>query len=146
MTNADLKQIYYICKEIKLCEAELRELKHSSLTGSRIDGMPKSGRGDKVADRAIRIADLEAKIERLQDKMLDAQLEIWDFIDTIDDSMIRQIIIYKHIKLMSWTKTAHKIGGGNTADSCRMAYKRFMRIKEGTNGGNSKAETQISRI
>ena len=61
MTNADLKQIYYICKEIKLCEAELRELKHSSLTGSRIDGMPKSGRGDKVADRAIRIADLEAK-------------------------------------------------------------------------------------
>lgn len=131
MTNADLKQIYYICKEIKLCEAELRELKHSSLTGSRIDGMPKSGRGDKVADRAIRIADLEAKIERLRDKMLDAQLEIWDFIGTVDDSMIRQIIIYRHIKLMSWTATAHRIGGGNTAEGCRKTYARWMKKQMG---------------
>lgn len=137
MTSADLKQTYYIQNEIKLCEAELRELKHSSLTGSRMDGMPRgSNRGDKVADRAIQIADLETKIERLRDKMLDAQLEIWDFIGTVDDSMIRQIIIYRHIKLMSWTATAHRIGGGNTAEGCRKTYARWMKkqiktIKEG---------------
>lgn len=135
MTNADLKQTYYIQNEIKLCEAELRELKHSSLTGSRMDGMPRgSNRGDKVADLAVRISDLEDTITDLRLQLIEAETEIMQYISTIDDSYIRQIIYCRHIGLMSWTKTAHKIGGGNTADSCRMAYKRFMR-KGGTQDG-----------
>lgn len=132
MTHQDLKQTYYLRGEIQTYESKLRELRQMYLSASRMDGMPRgSSRGDKVADLAVRIADLEDTITDLRLQLIDAETEIMQYISTIDDSYIRQIIYCRHIGLMSWTKTAHKIGGGNTADSCRMAYKRFMR-KGGT--------------
>ena len=135
MTNADLKQAYWLRGEIRRYEGKLRELRQMYLSASRMDGMPRgSGRGDKVADLAVRISDLEDTITDLRLQLIDAETDIMKYISTIDDSYIRQIIYCRHIGLMSWTKTAHEIGGGNTADSCRMAYKRFMR-KGGTQDG-----------
>lgn len=128
MTHKDLKQAYWLRGEIRRYEGKLRELRQMYLSASRMDGMPRgSGRGDKVADLAIRIADLEDTITDLRLQLIDAETEIMQYISTIDDSYIRQIIYCRHIGLMSWTKTAHEIGGGNTADSCRMAYKRYMK-------------------
>ena len=135
MTHKDLKQVYYLRGEIQTYEQRLRELRQVYLSGGKLDGMPRgSSRGDKVADLAVRIADLEATITDLRLQLIDAETEIMKYISTIDDSFIRQIVYCRHIGLMSWTKTAHKIGGNNTADSCRMAYKRFMR-KGGTQDG-----------
>lgn len=135
MTDKDLKQVYYLRQEIELYERKLRELRSMSMTGSRTDGMPRGGgRGDRVADLAVKIADLEGKVNAFRLKLISAEAEIMDFITEVDDSFIRQIIYCRFILRYSWTRTAHKIGGGNTADSCRMAYKRFMR-KGGTQDG-----------
>ena len=131
MTDKELKQAFYIHQEIEMWEKKLRELRSMTMTGSRSDGMPRGGgRGDRVADLAVKIADLEQKLNGLQLKLISAEAEIMDFITEIDDSFIRQIIYCRFILRYSWTRTAHKIGGGNTADSCRMAYKRFMRRGE----------------
>lgn len=131
MTHIQLKQAYWLRGEIRRYEGKLRELRQMYLAASRMDGMPRgSSRGDKVADLAIRIADLEDKITDLRLQLIDAEAEIMSFISTIEDSYIRQIIYCRHIGLMSWTKTAHEIGGGNTADSCRMAYSRWVKQEE----------------
>ena len=55
MTREELKQIYYINKEIKMWQRELDRLQCKSLIGSQsLDGMPKgSGTSDKVANLAI---------------------------------------------------------------------------------------------
>lgn len=141
MTDKELKQTYYIRQEIELYERKLRELRSMSMTGSRTDGMPRgSSRGDRVADFAVKIADTERKLNDLQLKLISAEAEIMDFITGIDDSFIRQIIYCRMILRYSWTRTAHKIGGGNTADSCRMAYKRYMR---GTNDDGRDTATPV---
>lgn len=141
MTDKELKQTYYLRQEIELYERKLRELRSMSMTGSRTDGMPRGrGRGDRVADTAVKIADTERKLNDLQLKLISAEAEIMDFITGVDDSFIRQIIYCRFILRYSWTRTAHKIGGGNTADSCRMAYKRYMR---GTNDDGRDAATPV---
>lgn len=134
MTHIQLKQAYWLRGEIRLYEGKLRELRQMYLAASRMDGMPRgSGRGDKVADLAVRIADLEDKITYLRLQLIDAEAEIMNYISGIDDSYIRQIVYCRHIGLMSWTLTAHKVGGRNTAETCRKAYARFMK-KEAERG------------
>jgi glycerol dehydrogenase-like iron-containing ADH family enzyme len=47
------------------------------------------------------------------------------YISTIDDVLTRQIFFERCIKNKSWTAVAIAVGGGNTADGCRMIYKRY---------------------
>ena len=59
--------------------------------------------------------------------MLDSLIaEAETFISSVDDSYIRQILRYRYLDGNSWEKVAVRMGGGNTADGCRMAAERFL--------------------
>ena len=53
--------------------------------------------------------------------------EINRYVENIDDSLIRQIIILRHVNGLTWEQVAASIGGNNTADSVRMMHDRFLR-------------------
>ena len=130
MTHIQLKRAYYISREIRLYQDKLRDLRMMSLTGGKLDGMPKAQSGDKVSSLAAKAVDLERKIQDLREQLLDAETEIMEYISGIDDSLIRQIIYCRCVCCMSWSRVAHKVGGGNTADTCRKAYSRWMKKEE----------------
>ena len=67
---------------------------------------------DVAADERDR---LSKKAERLE-----------GYIDSIDDPMVRDMFVYRFVRGFTWVKTAHKIGGGNTADGVRMTVKRYL--------------------
>lgn len=48
------------------------------------------------------------------------------FIASLDNSHDRRIVTMRVIDKMSWKQIARNIGGGNTADSVRMAYNRIL--------------------
>lgn len=48
------------------------------------------------------------------------------FIASLDNSHDRRIVTMRVIDKMSWRQIAQNIGGGNTADSVRMAYNRIL--------------------
>lgn len=48
------------------------------------------------------------------------------FIASLDNSHDRRIVTMRVIDHMSWRQIAQNIGGGNTADSVRMAYNRIL--------------------
>lgn len=65
---------------------------------------------------------LTSQIERLKD-----DIESFDaFMDTVDDSQLRQIIFYHYVMRYSWVKTAHMIGGGNSECAVRLRVYRYM--------------------
>lgn len=70
------------------------------------------------------------RIQRLRQQVLDratqelAEIEEW--IATVDDPHIRDIIRYRYIDGFSWQQVARKVGGGNTGDSVRMAQARYL--------------------
>lgn len=126
MTREEVSQIYYLNREIKKLQRNLSELRGSGLQSPKIDGMPKApGRtGSPTERQGIAEADIEMQIERLLAAVKQKQREIFEYIGSVEDSMIRMIIIFRCVDLCTWAEVAENIGGPMTADSARMAFNR----------------------
>lgn len=128
MTKEELKQIYYLNKEIKMWQRELDRLQCKSLVkGQEITGMPHvPGISDKVGDIATEIKYIEDIIKGLLARIQIERRRIMEYIDNIDDSLLRQIIFLRNVSCMSWNQIAKEIGN-NTEDSVRKMYDRFIK-------------------
>jgi len=128
MTRKELYQIRHLNSEIKMWKRTLAELEEESrakaqptyIQGGRSQGAFNSA----VENMGIKAADLEMIIEgRLAEVQL-LRKKIIIFIDSVEDSLLRQIIFYRCVSCMSWPQVAKEIGGGNTADGVRMRFDR----------------------
>ena len=59
------------------------------------------------------------------DKMDELLSKIDNYIDSIENSEIRRIIIYRHIDDMTWQQVAKRMGKYYTADGCRKLLERY---------------------
>ena len=128
MTLKELSQLYYLNWEIEMDQRRLRELEAKALPGAQvITGMPHgSGVSDVVGRYAAEIADLRGIIEAKHQQCLYERSRLERYIAGIDDSLLRQIFTYRFINGLPWHQVAACIGGGNTADSVRMACYRYL--------------------
>ena len=126
MTRKELSEIYYINREIEMWKRELDDI--TSLQSPRLDGLPRGREtSDATAARAERAAQISETIDGLLARLQLKRKEIYDYIATIDDSLMRQIIMYRCLSLCTWDEVARYVGGGNTADSVRKLFVRFVR-------------------
>ena len=127
MTREELKQIYYLNKEVKMWQKELDRLQCKSLAGgTNIDGMPRgNGTNDKVADMAIERMEIE---EIINGKLAEIQVQrkrIMNYINSIDDSLLRQIMFLRNVSCMSWKQIANELGSN---ENCvKQIYSRHFR-------------------
>ena len=131
MTARELKNLYYLKKEIKEQQRRLAELEVAATNCSnKITGLP-SGKGisDKVGKYATKIADLKTLLELNLEKSFYELNRLDRFIQSIEDSLLRQIITYRFVNGYSWSKIAFQIGGNNTPDGLRIKMMRFLREK-----------------
>lgn len=70
------------------------------------------------------------RLNHMKEKLLKMTLEAEEYIETIQDSSLRRIVRYRCIDEMNWRKVSVRMGRKYTADSCRMAFKRFMENEE----------------
>ena len=127
MTRRELSQLYYLNKEIEQDKRRLLEFEtYATSTSSRITGLPHStDLSDKTA-LAAEIADIRNAIEAKIRLSVVEYNRLTRYINTIEDSFIRQIMILRNINGLSWIKIAMQIGGGNTDKSVSKAYYRFL--------------------
>ena len=127
MTEKQLNQIYYLSKEKKMWENKLKEIAEIKAMGYDNSG---AGRSSEVSSPVVRLAEQREKIrDIISAKLVEisyVEREILEYINTIDDSLIRQIMIHRHIELKSWVQVANAIGGNNTAESVRKMHDRFL--------------------
>ena len=128
MTNKELSQLFHLNREIMEQQRRLAELESLSTScTSRITGMPASKNlADKVADYAIEMAELRTLIDLNLKKCFYELNRLTRYINSVDDSLMRQILSLRHINGLSWVQIAFSLGGDNTADSVRMLHKRFL--------------------
>ena len=128
MTLKELSQLYYLNREIEMDQQRLRELEIKALPGAQVlTGMPHgSGVSDVVGRYAAEIADLRGIIEAKHQQCLYERSRLERYIAGIDDSLLRQIFTYRFVNGLPWLQVAACIGGGNTADSVRVACKRYL--------------------
>ena len=130
MTKEELSSIYYIRQEIKMWEEQL-ELLTCKAQGKamRLTGMPfapSGGTGDQMADIAVRKVDITELIERKKERLQQEQKEIIEWIMTIDDTFIRQIMLYRHVRCYTWQEVAESIGR-ITPESIRKQHDRYLK-------------------
>lgn len=68
----------------------------------------------------------KATLSELEMELLETLNEVEAFIASVKDSHMRRIISLRIVDGLSWNKVADHIGGGNTEDSIRMSFNRFM--------------------
>lgn len=68
----------------------------------------------------------KATLSELEMELLETLNQVETFISSVKDSHMRRIISLRVVDGLSWNKVADRIGGGNTEDSIRMSFNRFM--------------------
>lgn len=140
ITRGHLRQLRHLKREIELLQDQIADF------DSLVDGLPvvtdrvrgsdseypyvERGfiiRGRDPAEYQRRVKRLQRKLERRRDDYMALVEEMNEFIERIDDSLVRQIIALRHINGLSWDQVAAHIGGGNTAEGVRQIHSRFFR-------------------
>ena len=127
MTKKELSQLYWLNREIEQDQLRLAELEAAatSITPT-ISGLPHiAGISDKTA-LAAEIADCRNIVEAKHKQCIAEYNRLIRYINSVDDSLMRQILTLRCINGLSWLQVAMHIGGGNTEDSVRMAFNRFV--------------------
>lgn len=146
MTKRELSQVYYLNREIEMQQRQLEDLEANlesmklatTVSGSspeypytkrifRIGGAAISGRYTRVQSEIIEI---KALIRLNQEKCAIEYNRIIREINSVQDSLMRQILTYRYINCLPWVQVAAHIGGGNTADGVRIAHDRFLKQEE----------------
>lgn len=128
MTKKELSQLYYLNREIDLLQEQLEDLRRRppGVTVRSCAGMPGGGISDKVGDYAAQIADLEQMIKLRIEMCALEYKRLNSYINSIQDSQMRQILSLRYVKGLSWLQVAQQIGGGNTAKGMEMTVKRYL--------------------
>ena len=65
-------------------------------------------------------------LANLELELLETLNQVEEFIASVEDSRMRRIIKLRFIDNLSWNGVANHIGGGNTEDSVKKSFYRFM--------------------
>ncbi|MDR1822020.1 MAG: hypothetical protein LBQ91_06240 [Oscillospiraceae bacterium] len=116
MTTRELSQLYYLTQEIKRARERLAELRTAAASAAaHITGMPRSNSAsDRTAASAIRQADLEDTLDRKIELLETERIKLLTYINSIPDSLTRQIFQLRFEELLTYTQIVWRLGGGNT--------------------------------
>lgn len=67
-----------------------------------------------------------ALLTTLEFEILEKANEVEEFIASIDNSYMRRLVRFRAVDGMKWEEVAIRMGGGNTEDSVKKAFYRFV--------------------
>ena len=127
MTLNELSQLYWMRREVIMDARRLVELEKMT---NGIFGMTETGVNDRTGVTASKIEELKNILTDKQYKILTERNKLEQYIASVDDSYMRQILTLRFVDGYSWQKVAIEIGGNNTADSVRKACRRYIAKKK----------------
>ncbi len=129
MTRKELSQLYYLRKEINEQQRRLEELETAATAcTAKITGLPKGkGISDKIGNYAAQIADLKGLLDLNLKKCFYELNRLDRYIQSVDDPLLRQIILYRFENHMSWRQIERAIGGNNNSESLRKKLYRYLK-------------------
>ncbi len=112
MTVKELNELRYLKREITAEKRRLRELADAAVSmSSTPNGMPRSsGKTDRTALYACELAYLRELIADNMNRAVCRLLQTQQFINSIDDSLTRQIFTLRYFKGKSWLAVSIDIG------------------------------------
>lgn len=134
MTRKELSEYFYIHKLKEEAELELeRLLSERNAKIMPMDDMPHApyNTSNPTADLAIAIEEQISILRAMINNLHRRETAILKFIGTleVEDSYLAMIVKYRCLDLLTWEDVAIRIGGSNSAESCRQYYCRHIPMK-----------------
>jgi len=129
MTLKELSNLQYLDALIKVAEDQLLNLEGKLTSGTHaIDGMPKqTGVKDKIGAIVPEVIIRKAKLEKLINEFEDEKKRVLDFINGVDDYLVRLVLTYRFVEYKTWAEVAEAVGGRNTEDSVKKTCYRHIK-------------------
>lgn len=131
MNKNQLRQLRHFKSEIRLLKQQIDNLESEIVTdrvrGSDVEHpyIEKTYIIRGLAYDRRKIKRLKEKLQRRVDDLIDLVVEINEYIETIDDSLLRQVIILRHVNGLTWDQVAAEVGGGNTGNTLQKMHDRY---------------------
>lgn len=126
MTKAELSQLFYLNREIEAEQRRIAELEAKATNiSAKVIGMPGgAGISDKTAI-AAEIADCKAIVQAKAEQCIHEYNRLCRYINSVDDSFMRQILKLRYINGLAWNQVAESMG--TSEYSAKKAHSRFLK-------------------
>jgi hypothetical protein len=130
ITKSELAEVSRISREIKMWDKELENIKNKSIVkAQRLTGLPFGGEcSDKVGETATDIVMYQKLVMELIGKLEEKRAKIIEFIVTVDDTIMRQILYLRCIECNDWVDIGIKLG--YDFKYVRNKYYKFLKDNE----------------
>lgn len=113
-------------KRIEKVKTKSKQIEHDMVRGSS-DSFPYTQHNFNIEGVSYKnspmLIEYKASLKRFNKKLLEMLNDVEKYIQTVEDSRIRQILRYKYMDNLNWIQIGHVMK--STADGIRMEYKRF---------------------
>lgn len=102
------------------------------IQGFVIRGIPKrkkrslENKKTKLLQDKFMVEERKEILENRESMVRGQIIEIERFISSISDSFVRRIVMLRVVDGLTWNEIADKIGGGNTENSVKKIYQRYL--------------------
>lgn len=136
MDKKQLSQLSQITREIQLLKAQINSIYSDVVTDSVKGSYPEFPYTehlitiygiDEQKSARIRIR-LQSRLRRRLEDLMDTLDEINEYVSTIDDSEIRQIITLRYINNLTWYQIAKHMGVYGDGSTERKKHNRFLKV------------------
>ena len=134
MDKEKLSQLYHLKKEIELLQKQIDNTVYSivsdSVKGSSVSfpfvqhSIIITGADVEGYERKTRR--LRQRLQRRLDEYMDTVTDINEYIETIDDSEMRQILSLRYINNLTWHQVAAHMGMAGDGSTERKKHDRFL--------------------
>ena len=130
MTIQELNKLRQIKRYIAILQDEINSLRALVTKCTSCGGGMPSAKGlvdDKLQTIIAKIADLEAELKEERIKEIDTERRLIEYIRGIDDLYIKNILMCRFVRGMTWNGVAMKVTGGMcTGNTMIKTVKRFL--------------------
>ena len=129
MTLVELNRYFDLVSNLARTNELLENLRAAAYPGGQVlTGMPHApGVKDKIGDLAVEIADLETRMEYIEDEIKSQKSIVENFVQTIDDSYMRTLFRLRFERGLSWKEVAFVLGGGNSEENAKNSCYRYLK-------------------
>lgn len=127
MTTKDLSQLYYIKRDIKHLQEQIKylEARTTKITASTDTPSVQGGIKDK-SQTIVNLITLKDELKEKQLELDETYTKLMRFIENIPDTQTRLIFRLRYINNLSWRAVAFKVGGKNTEESMKKRVYRYL--------------------
>lgn len=128
MNKKQLKQLRFLYQEINMIQEKINSLQIESAAVSASDREWPYCKHTEIITGLPSLEDQRKrrKLEQRKAKCRQQVEQIEAYIYHVEDSLIRQLLIYRYVEGLRWNDIAAKMGGGYSADYLRIMLDRFL--------------------